>query len=117
MLKIRFKNLLFVFLIALPVPVFAHGQEVLVSLFYDFITCIAIVIFILLIQWNSKGKTLLGTVLFLSVILIFSVTAQWPYTENRRLIELLCCGVPLFGVLLCYVLFRKKFSKKNPPAS
>lgn len=119
----KLNNLLFIVLTFLPIPVFAHGEEVLVTFFYDLITVIALIIFIALVKWESRGKTLLGLVLIVSVVSIFTITAQWPYTANRRLIEILGSGVPLFSILLAYFVFRKRFSvkrknkhiKSNPP--
>jgi hypothetical protein len=105
----KLNNLLFIGLTFLPIPVFAHGEEVLVTFFYDLITVIALIIFIALVKWESRGKTLLGLVLIVSVVSVFTITAQWPYTANRRLIEILCSGVPLFSVLATYFVFRKKF--------
>lgn len=109
----KLSHLLFIVLTVLPIPVFAHGEDVLVTFFYDLITVIALIIFIALVKWDSRGKTLLGLVLIVSVVSIFTVTAQWPYTVNRRLIEILCSGVPLVSVLSAYFVFRKRFSVKR----
>jgi hypothetical protein len=108
----KLNKLLFALLILLPVPAFAHGLEVLVSFFYELITLIALIIFIALIKWESSGKTLLGIILIVSVVSISAIIGRWPYTANRRLIEILGSGVPLFSVLATYFAFRKRFTKK-----
>lgn len=107
------KNLLFIMLVLLPVSAFAHGEEVLISLFYDLVTVIALTIFIALIKWKPGGKALLAFVLIVSVMSVLIITAKWPYTANRRLIDIVCSGVPLLSVLLTYFVFRGKFSIKK----
>lgn len=109
----KLDKLLFTLLILLPIPVFAHGEEVLVTFFYDLMTIIALIIFIALVKWKSSGKILLALILIISVISIFSITATWAYSVNRRLIEILGSGVPLISVLSAYFIFRKKFSVKR----
>ncbi len=113
----RIKNhsdkLLFILLILLPIPAFAHGEEVLLTFFYDLMTLIALVIFIALVKWKSSGKILLALILIISVISIFSITVTWAYSVNRRLIEILGSGVPLVSVLSAYFIFRKKFTVKS----
>lgn len=110
--KTTMKNLLLIILILFPVSAFAHGEEVLVSFFFDLTTVIALIIFIFCIKWKDKGKILLVLVLIASVVLSFEITSKWPYTENRMLINLLCVGVPLVSVLLTYFIFRRKFRLK-----
>ncbi len=107
------KNLLLTVLILLPLSAFAHGQEVLVSLFYDLITVVALIIFILCIKWKSSGKGLLALVVIVSVLIPQVIVSKWPYMENRMLIDLLCVGIPLISVLGTYFLFRRKFALKR----
>ncbi|MGV3612176.1 MAG: hypothetical protein ACO1N0_14550 [Fluviicola sp.] len=107
------KNLLLAVLILLPLSAFAHGEEVLLSLFYDLITVIALLVFILCIKWKSSGKSILGIVLIVSAVIPFMITSDWPYRENRRLIDSLHVGIPLVSVLVTFFLFRRKFSVKS----
>ncbi|WP_343633857.1 hypothetical protein [Fluviicola sp.] len=97
----------------LPVAAFANGQEVLVSLFYDLLTLIALTIFIACIKWKSAGKTLLAVVLVVSFCTVFSITGKMPYNRNKLLIDSLCIGVPLVSVLATFLIFRRKFRLKK----
>ncbi|MNJ90882.1 hypothetical protein D3C87_85220 [compost metagenome] len=98
--------------ILLPVSAFAHGQEVLASLFYDLMIVIVLIIFIACIKWKSGGKVLLALVLVISLLIPLVITGKWPYQENKKLIDLLCVGIPLLSVLLTYFIFRRKFALK-----
>ena len=97
----------------LPLSVFAHGEEVLVSLFYDLLTLIGLTIFIACIKWNSNGKYLLAVVLVVSALVVFMATGKMPYYANRTLIDILCIGVPITSVLSVYFIFRGKFIMKK----
>jgi len=107
------ERLLLVLLVLLPIPAFAHGEEVLVSLFYDLITVVALIIFILCIKWKSSGKGLLALVVIVSVLIPQVIVSSWPYMDNRMLIDLLCVGIPLISVLVTYFLFKRKFALKG----
>lgn len=105
-------ELLLTLLVLLPVSAFAHGEEVLVSLFYDLLTVIALTVFIAVIKWNSNGKLLLTIVLVISVMTTFVITGDMPYAANRVLIDTICVGVPIVSVLGTFLIFRHKFSGK-----
>jgi hypothetical protein len=106
------KELLLTLVVLLPVSAFAHGEEVLVSFFYDLLTVIGLIIFIACIKWNSNGKYLLAVVLAVSALSVFIGTGKMPYYANRTLIDILCIGVPVTSVLAIYFIFRRKFSGK-----
>lgn len=105
-------ELLLTLLVFLPVSAFAHGEEVLLSFFYDLLTVIGLTVFIACIKWNSNGKYLLVVVLAVSALLVFIGTGKMPYYANRTLIDTLCIGVPITSVLAVYFIFRRKFSGK-----
>lgn len=107
------ESLILILLILLPIPAFAHGEEVLVSFFYDLMTFVVLTIFIALIKWKSNGKTLLGSILIGSTLIGLISTSGIPYDANRRLIEIVMCGVPLLSVLSGYFIFKRKFSLKK----
>jgi|GEM_PF-2343596 len=109
----QLKELLVILALLSPISAFAHGEEVLVSFFYDLMTFIALTIFIAVIKWKSSGKTLLGIILLVSTIGVFLMVNSCPYTANRRLIECLMCGVPIVSVLSVYLIFRRKFTLKK----
>lgn len=106
------KKFLSVISMLLPLSVFAHGEEVLVSLFYDLLTLIGLTIFIACIKWNSNGKYLLVVVLAVSALVVFMATGKMPYYSNRIWINTLCIGVPVTCVLTVYFIFRQKFRSK-----
>lgn len=106
------KNGLLLLGILFPVSVFAHGEEVLVSLFYDLLVVIALTVFIAGIKWKSNGKLLLAIVLVVSTVTAFVSTGNMPYTANRELIDTICVGTPIVSVLGTFLVFRRKFSRK-----
>ncbi len=106
------KNGLLFLGILFPVSVFAHGEEVLVSLFYDLLIVIALTVFISGIKWKSNGKLLLAIVLVISTVAAVVITDSIPYTANRALIDTIHIGTPLVSVLGTFLIFRRKFSKK-----
>lgn len=108
----KLKNLLVILTLLLPISVFAHGEEVLVSFFYDLMTFVVLTVFIALVKWKSPGKTLLGIVLIASTLIGIISTSEIPYDANKGLIEIIMCGVPLLSVLCVYFIFRRKFSLK-----
>lgn len=103
------KELLLTLLVLLPVSAFAHGEEVLVSLFYDLLTVIALTVFIAVIKWKSNGKLLLAIVLVISIVMTFVITGNMPYAANRELIDTICVGVPIVSVLGTFLFFRESF--------
>ena len=106
------KKWLLTLLVLLPVSAFAHGEEVLVSLFYDLLTVIALTVFIAVIKWKSNGKLLLTIVFVVSAGTAFMSTGNLPYTANRVLIDTICAGVPIVSVLGTFLIFRRKFSRR-----
>lgn len=111
------KKALLILIILLPLSAFAHGEEVLVSFFYDLLTIIGLIIFIACIKWNSNGKYLLAVVLAVSALLTIIGTGKMPYYANRTLIDTLCIGVPIASVLSVYFIFKRKFSLKKEKES
>lgn len=105
------KKWLLTLLVLLPVSAFAHGEEVLVSFFYDLLTIIALTVFIAVIKWKSNGKLLLTIVLVVSAVTAFMSTGNLPYTANRVLIDTMCAGVPIASVLATYFIFRREFTR------
>lgn len=103
------KKILSVIVMLLPLSAFAHGEEVLVSFFYDLLTIIGLIIFIAVIKWNSNGKYLLAVVLAVSAFLTIALTGKMPYYANRTLIDTLCIGVPIVNVLSVYFIFKRRF--------
>ncbi len=106
------KKLLFILLALLPVSAFAHGEEVLVSLFYDLLTIIGLIVFITCIKWKLNGKLLLSIILVVSELLAFMITENMPYTSNKTLIDTICIGVPAVSVLVTFLIFHRKFSRR-----
>lgn len=107
------KNILCVLLFLFPVSAFAHGQEVLLPLFFDVLTFLLLILFVSLVKWKKSGKVMLLLVLFIVETINFYLISEISYKGNEKLV--LCLGIliPLISVLLIFFLFRNKFSSKN----
>ena len=99
--------LLFGFLL-IPYLVFAHGEDVLISLLIQVVSAIAFLIFVLLIKMSLKKKLILTTVYISSVFIIEYFISDLPYTKNMNLINSLFAFVPVALVLLCLLVYKFK---------
>lgn len=105
----KLKSILFVLLILSPFSAFAHGEEVFISLFFDVLTILLLLLFIGLLKWKKAGKAILLLVLLIVEIVHFYLLSEIPYRKNEQLILWFGILVPLVSVLLTFFLFRNKF--------
>ncbi|MNV63844.1 hypothetical protein D3C71_1564610 [compost metagenome] len=98
-------------LILFPVSAFAHGEKVLIPLFFDVLTFLLLLLFIGLVKWKRSGKTLLLLVLFVVEAVCFYLISGIFYRGNEELIMWSGIVVPLISVLLIFFIFRNKFKE------
>lgn len=94
-----------------PFIAFAHGEEVIWTLFSQVIVLILVLIAIGITKWNLKGKLLLVLLYVLSIFLTELFALRFPYFQNEILITALLLVVPVVVVCLSYFILKKKFEK------
>ncbi|MBS4065391.1 MAG: hypothetical protein KGZ74_12565 [Chitinophagaceae bacterium] len=93
-----------------PLSVFAHGEEVLISVLLEFITFIIVLVFLFSIRLHQKKKAYLFLFYFLSVVGVNYFINSMPYRENKTMINIIGVAIPLSVTFLGW-LFYKKASK------
>jgi hypothetical protein len=86
---------------------FAHGEDVLATLFAQALAIVASVVasFLLL---RSRHRTWAGIAgCIAGVILSWTITGDLPYDDNRMFITVLDVALPLLGTLAAVVAARK----------
>lgn len=100
------KAAVFTILLAMPLMLFAHGEEVIFTLFIQIISIIIFLIVLVFIKLNSKQKATLAGVYFLAVIVVFFATGTIPYRNNMAAINLSVTLIPATCFVLTYVLLK-----------
>ncbi|GGF09817.1 hypothetical protein [Hymenobacter cavernae] len=95
-------NLLLLLLLLLPLGAFAHGEEILETVFLQISSFFLFLVTVLLIRISYAKKALLVTIYLLATFLVWRLTDEWPYYDTRRLINVLVGAVPLGSTLVAY---------------
>ena len=108
----KLKYILSLLLLASPLTSFAHGEEVLGTVFLELIAIVIFVIGLLTIKLNVKGKLLIGGIYVLATVLTFTIIDNLPYNQYRTMINIVVVVVPLTIGIISYVGLRNKFQKR-----
>jgi hypothetical protein len=108
----KLKHILSLLLLISPLTAFAHGEEVLVTLFLEFIVVVILVIGLLTIKLNGTGKFIIGGIYVLAIVLSFMITNSLPYDQYRTMINIVVVVVPMTLGLISYVGLKNKFPKE-----
>lgn len=92
----------------LPCYSFAHGEEVLLTLFLPIIPGIIFLFALNFIRLSPKIKTVLIVVYVLALFLPFFITRNWSYNDNVEMINLLVTLSAPALVLVAYLYLRNK---------
>lgn len=106
------KNIFLLLLLASPLTVFAHGEEVLLTVFLELLLIVILVIGLLTINLNGKGKLIIGGLYILAVVLTFIITNSLPYNQYRTMINFLVVFVPLTIGVISYIGLKNRFQKE-----
>jgi hypothetical protein len=98
-------------LLVSPLTAFAHGEEVLVTIFLVFIVFVILVVGLMAMKLNRTGKLVIGGVGILAMVLTSIVTDNLPYNQYRTMINILVVVVPLTIVTVSYVGLKNKFQR------
>lgn len=107
----RLKYIIALLLFASPLTALAHGEEVLVTVFLEFLTVVILVIGLFTIKLNKKGKFVIGGIYLMTIILTSILTNLLPYRQNQTLINFLVVVVPLTIGIASYIGLKDKFHK------
>jgi hypothetical protein len=106
------KILLLSFLLS-PLTTFAHGEESLVPVLIDLVHLIILVIAIVTINLNLKGKLILATIYLLTFViltlLIFGSVDYQNYLKNMGLINFILFIIPVTCLCIAYLRLEKRF--------
>jgi hypothetical protein len=108
----KLKHIFSLLLLASPLTAFAHGEEVLLTVFLEFLVVAILVIGLLTINLNGKGKLIIGGIYILAVALTFMITNSLPYNEYRTMINILVVFVPVTIGGISYIGLKNKFQKQ-----
>jgi hypothetical protein len=105
------KQAFLLILLIMPLMLFAHGEEVLYTIFIQIISIIVFLITLAIIKLDSNKKIILAGVYFLTVIVIFNCTSTISYRNNMSIINFAEVFIPGIVGLITYFLF--KLNSKN----
>ena len=108
----KLKQIFSLLLLASPLTAFAHGAEVLLTVFLEFLVIVILVIGLLTVNLNGKGKLIIGVIYILAVVITFIITNSLPYNQYRTLINILVVFVPLTIGAISYIGLKNKFQKE-----
>lgn len=103
----RNKKQAFLFiLLVMPLMLFAHGEEVLYTIFIQIISIIVSLTILVIIKLDSNQKAILAGVYFLTVIVVFGSTSTIPYRNNTNIINFSVAFVPVIVGLITYIILK-----------
>jgi hypothetical protein len=93
-------------LLVMPLMLFAHGEEVLYTIFIQIISIIMCLIILAVIKLYLNQKAILAGVYFLTVIVVFGSTSTIPYLNNMSTINFAVAFIPGIVGLITYFLLK-----------
>lgn len=97
----------------LPNNVYAHGEEVILTLFWDLLIILVLIGIILLLNWKAVGKLLLIGSLLLSEFITYYLLIDIPYNANEQWINAATMFVPITTASLLFLVLRRRFVKSK----
>src|SRR6478609_4870988 len=92
----------------IPLAAFAHGEEVLVTMFFEFGLLVVFILILAFAKITISGKLIIGGLYLLAAFMTDILTGDWPYRENMTLINLSITIIPSTVFLVSYFVLRKK---------
>jgi hypothetical protein len=106
------KHIFLLLLFACPMTAFAHGEDVLTTIFLELIVVVIFVVALLTVRLNGKGKLIIGGIYISTTALTFMITNGLPYNQYQATINIIVGAVPLTIGLISYLILRNKFQKE-----
>ena len=110
----RFRVGLLAMLFLTPLTTFAHGEEALVPLIViEVVRLIGLVIFMIVIDLNTKGKLILGLIYILTIVLAYRLVGHLPFNEYGTTINSVLLFGPIVLTTFGYWGLRRKFKRST----
>lgn len=93
-------------LLIMPAVAFAHGEEVIYTLFIQIISIIICLIILISVKVSSTSRAILLGIYLLSVIAVFYFINNLPFRHNMLLINLSVAFIPFIISILTYLILR-----------
>ena len=100
-------------LLLLPTLAYAHGEEVLYTLFLGVGSLIVFFIAILIVPATYPEKAVLVTVYLLTLGVVICLTSNLPYLANMRLINTIICLAPPVACAIAFLLLWNRRRSQN----
>lgn len=107
----KLKTLLSLLLLASPLTALAHGEEVLVTIFLEFIVIVILVVGLLTINLTRTGKLIIGIIGMLAIVLTSIAVNSLSYNQYRTMINIVVVTVPLTIMIISYFGLKSRFKK------
>lgn len=95
-----------------PLPAYAHGEDILVSIGVELLLAVSILVYILIAKDSTKRKIIYSLLIITAAVIADMITANIPYRENKALINTLVWGIPVL-TFLAIVILKKKRQKRT----
>jgi energy-coupling factor transporter transmembrane protein EcfT len=105
------KLIILALLLLISQSALAHGEEVLIPLFIEFVGMIIVFVIVALIRFKIVGKLLLVSIYIISTIIIIILTFNIPYRDNKIVIDISSIGGPIALTIAGYLIFKNKYQK------
>lgn len=109
----KLKRALATLIFLTPLTAFAHGEEVLMTIFLEFGLLVVFTLILAYVKIRIEGKLIIGGLYLLTAYLINKLFENWPYRQNMTLISLLVTLIPSTAFLVSYFGLRTRFKKKD----
>lgn len=109
------KTLKLIFLsvfLVMPMAAFAHGEEVLTTIFLEFIVFIILVVGLLIIDFSRKGKLIICVLYILVATLAFLSMNNLPYNQYQTMINIVIVVAPLSTFAIGYIGLKNRLKKR-----
>lgn len=99
-------------LLTCPLIAFAHGEEVFITLFLEFIVVVIFAIGLLTMNLNGKGKLMISSIYILTTVLTFTIMNRLPYTKYQTIINIGVVALPLTVGVISYLRLKERFRRE-----
>ena len=96
-----------------PLTAFAHGEEVLTTIFIEFGLLVVFICILAFTKIKIEGKLIIGGLYLLATYLTFNQIENFPYRQNMSLINILVALIPSTVFFVSYFGLKKQFKKTD----
>jgi hypothetical protein len=100
---------LLVLIWAIPKLGFAHGEDVLITIYGELFIFASLLIFLFMWKSNVKNKLLLFFIYLGACLVAWFITNDMPYRKNIATINIVQWGLPLIAFLAGFIAVKRKW--------